>query len=307
MSTPARLVVPIDTFRRGIRFTLLGMAVNLLLASIKLVAGIVGNAYVLVADAAESMSDVVTSLFVLFGLRISSREPDELYPFGYGRAETLAAVAVAFVLIGTALGIGSAAIHQIQTPHQAPAAWTLGVLVIVISIKWVVAKVVNSVGQSIGSRSVKADAAHHLSDAITSAAAFVGISIAVWNGPGWESADDWAALLASAIIAFNGCLILRDAIHDLMDRKLEQALYTDVRQVAESVPLVRAIEKLALRRMGLSVFAEIHVQADPDLPLSEAHALGGRVKSAIRSAHPEIVHVLIHIEPFEKQVESTTN
>lgn len=291
--------VTVDALKRGMHSAFLGIAINVLMAIVKLLAGIFGNTYALIADAAESMVDVISSLLVLLGLRIASREPDEFYPFGYGRAETLAAVAVGFMLIGTAAGIAWAAIEKIQTPHEAPASWTLIVLVAVIVVKWIVSRVVNSAGQSIGSRSVKADAFHHLSDAITSAAVFVGISIAVWNGRGWESADDWAALVASVIIAFNAGLILRDTIADLMDRKLEPELYSDVRHVAESVPLVRAIEKLALRRMGLSVIAEIHVQADPELPLIDAHALGGRVKAAIREAHPEIVHVLIHIEPFQ--------
>jgi len=300
MTSPSPPVTPADPFQRGIRFTVLGIAVNALLAAIKLVAGLLGNTYALVADAAESMGDIVSSLFVLAGLRIASREPNDLYPYGYGRAETLAAAAVALMLIGTAFGIAWAAIHEIQTPHNAPAAWTLIVLVVVIIVKWVISRAVNSAGEAIGSRSVKADAWHHLSDAITSLAAFIGISIAVWNGRGWEAADDWAALLAAGIIVLNGSLLLREAIRDLMDRKLEPELYADVRQVAKQVPLVRAIEKLALRRTGLNVFAEIHVQADPSTPLVEAHAIGGRVKKAIRTAHPEIAHVLVHMEPFEQ-------
>ena len=293
-------ITPAAAFQRGIRFTLLGMAVNAVLAVVKLVAGLVGNTYALVADAAESMGDLVSSLFVLAGLRIASREPNDLYPYGYGRAETLAAAAVALMLIGTAFGIAWAAIHEIQTPHNAPAAWTLVVLVVVIAVKWAISRAVNSAGEAIGSRSVKADAWHHLSDAITSIAAFIGISIAIWKGPGWEAADDWAALFAAGIIVLNGSLLLREAIHDLMDRKLEPEIYTSVRKVAEQVPSVRAIEKLALRRTGLNVFAEIHVQADPDTPLAEAHAIGGRVKMAIRTAHPEIAHVLVHMEPFEE-------
>jgi len=292
--------VPPDALQRGIRSTLLGIIVNALLAVIKLVAGLLGNAYVLVADAAESLGDIVTSLIVLGGLRIASREPSDLYPYGYGRAETLAAATVALVLIGTAFGIAWAAIHEIRTPHHGPAAWTLIVLVVVIATKWVVSKAISRAGQAIGSQSVKADAWHHLSDAITSTAAFVGIAIGVWNGPGWETADDWAALFAAAIIVLNGALLLKEAIHDLMDRKLESDLYSAIRIKAEQVPAVRTIEKLALRRTGLSVFGEIHVQADPAMSLADAHALGGKVKQSIQQAYPEVVHLLVHMEPFDE-------
>lgn len=288
-----------EAFQRGIRFTVMGMAVNAALAGIKLAAGLLGNSAALVADAAESLGDLVSSLFVLAGLRIASREPSDLYPYGYGRAETLAAAAVALFIIGTAFGIGWVAIHEIRTPHGPPAAWTLIVLTVVILVKWLISTAVKSAGESIGSQAVKADAWHHLSDALTSLAALVGISLAVWNGPDWAVADAWAALLAAVVIVLNGTFLLREAVQDLMDRKLEPELYAAVRQVAEQVPDVRAIEKLSLRRTGLSVFGEIHVQADPQTPLDKAHAIGGCVKQAIRAAHPEITQMLVHMEPFE--------
>ncbi len=306
MPGPSPSVLPAEAIRRGIRSTLLGMAVNALLAVIKLVAGLLGNTYALVADAAESMGDLVWSLITLSGLRIASRQPNDRYPYGYGRAETLAAGAVALMLICTGVGVGWMAIHEIQTPHQSPAAWTLVVLAFVVGIKWVISQSVKSAGEAIGSQSVKTEAWHHLSDAITSAAAFIGIAIAVWQGPGWEAADDWAALFAAAIIVLNGSLLFRGAIHDLMDRKLEPELYDAVRHVAEQVPLVRAIEKLGLRRTGLNVFAEIHVQADPAMSLADAHSLGGRVKMAIQTAHPEVAHVLVHMEPFEDRAATAT-
>jgi cation diffusion facilitator family transporter len=276
----------------------LGIVVNLGLATVKLIAGLLGNAYVLIADAAESLGDLVSSLIVIAGLRIASRAPNDQYPYGYGRAETLAAAMVSMFMIFTALGIFWVAVQEIMTPHEPPAAWTLIVLVVVIAAKWLLSRTVKSAGESIGSQSVQADAWHHLSDAITSAAAFIGIAIAVWNGAGWESADDWAAVVAATIIAVNGSVLLRRALNDLMDRKLEPERYASVRRTAESVPKVLAVEKLVLRRTGLNVFADIHVQADPSMPLSESHALGGLVKATIKAAHPEICNVLVHMEPF---------
>ncbi|MFL5608627.1 MAG: cation diffusion facilitator family transporter [Gemmatimonadaceae bacterium] len=284
---------------RGIRSAQIGMLVNALLAVTKLIAGLVGNTYALVADAVESTTDIFSSLVVWGGLRVASRDPDAEYPFGYGRAEALASVVVALMLLGAALGISIEAIREIRTPHHMPAPWTLVVLVVVMIVKWTLSRRVGSVGADIGSTAVTADAWHHMADAITSAAAFIGISIAVLGGPGWESADDWAALLASCIIAFNGLSMLRPAIADLMDRTPGAHITDRVRRAAEEVANVRAVEKLALRKTGLTYRADLHVQTDPMMSLRDAHVLSGKVKSAIRTAVPQVDSVLVHMEPYE--------
>jgi cation diffusion facilitator family transporter len=275
------------------------MMVNATLAIAKLVAGLVGNSYALVADAVESTADILASLVVWGGLRVASREPDEVYPFGYGRAETLAGAVVAIMLVGAAIGIAIEAIAEIRTPHHAPAPWTLGVLVVVVLIKWGLSRHVRMVASDIGSTAVHADAWHHQSDAFTSALAFLGISIALIGGPGWEAADDWAALLASAVILFNGVLLLRRSSGELMDRTAGSEVVANIRQVAASVDGVRATEKLAVRKSGLHYRVTIHVQADPTLSLHDAHILGGKVKSAIRASVPNVQSVLVHMEPFE--------
>jgi cation diffusion facilitator family transporter len=287
-----------EASERGIRSAQLGILVNTLLAITKLVAGLVGNAYALVADAVESTADIFSSTIVWGGLRVASRDPDDAYPFGYGKAEPLAAAVVSLMLLAAAVGIAIEAIAEIRTPHSTPAPWTLAVLVAVMTIKWLMSRRVRSVGIDIGSTAVRADAWHHLSDAVTSAAAFVGISIALWGGPGWESADDWAALLASGVIFFNGVNMLRPTLQDLMDRMPGPDVVEPIRRAAESVDGVRATEKLAVRRAGLTYRVTIHVQADPTLSLEAAHVLGGRVKSAIRAAVPSVQYVLVHMEPF---------
>ena len=288
-----------DASARGVRAAQVGILINTLLAIAKLVAGLVGNAYALVADAVESTADILSSSIVWGALRLAARDPDGEYPFGYGKAEPLAAAVVSLMLLGAALGIAAEAVTEIRTPHHAPAPWTLAVLVVVMIIKWMLSRRVGAVGTEIGSTAVKADSWHHLSDAVTSAAAFIGISIALWGGPGWESADDWAALVASAVIAWNGVHMLRPALHDLMDRMPGADIVEPVRRAAEAVDGVRCTEKLAVRRAGMAYFVDIHVQADGAMSLHDAHVLGGRVKSAIRSALPQVQGVLVHMEPYE--------
>jgi len=283
---------------RGKRAAVAGILANTGLAVFKLVAGVAGHSYALVADAIESIADVASSSIVLRGLQVAGRDPDEQYPFGYGKAEALAGAAVALMLLGAAIGIAIEAIREIRTPHHAPAWWTLLVLVVVMAIKVLLSRRVGTVGYEIGSTAVRTDAQHHFSDALTSAAAFVGISIAVIRGPGWEAADDWAALAASVVIAVNAVLLVRPAVADLMDRSPEPDVVADIRDTASAVAGVRAIEKLAVRRVGLGYRAVVHVQADAEMSLRDAHELGATVTRAIHNRVPEMQSVIVHMEPY---------
>jgi len=290
----------------GIRIVRNGMLVNAVLAATKLAAGIIGNTYALVADATESAADIFASLIVWGGLTIGAQPADDDHPFGHGKAEALAAAVVSIMLLGAAVGIAFEAIREIRTPHAWPAAWTLGILVGVMTVKWGLARRVSHVGLETNSGAVAADAAHHLSDAITSAAAFIGISVAVvarhlGKGPEWASADDWAALLASCVIAYNGIMMVRAALHDLMDRMPGANIVMPLRRVAESVPGVLAIEKLHVRRVGTGYRVIVHVQADPQMSLEQAHALGGRVKYELCGSNPHVQSVLVHMEPFARE------
>jgi cation diffusion facilitator family transporter len=293
----------VNPTERGIRAAQIGVVVNAALAAAKFAAGVLGNTYALVADAVESLADIFASLVVWGGLHIASQPADEDHPFGHGKAEALAAALVAMMLIGAAIAIAIHSIHEIRTPHKTPAPWTLAVLVIVVVIKWILSRRVRVVAQSLESTAVQADATHHLSDAFTSAAAFIGITIAIignrtQGGSGWESADDWAALLAAGVIAYNGFTMLRGTVDDLMDRVPGRDVIQKIERAAHSVPDVLATEKLTARRSGTTYWVTLHVQAAPTLSLQEAHVVSGKVKSAIRAAVPRVVWVLVHMEPF---------
>lgn len=286
------------------RAALTGLGINAVLVAVKLTAGILGHSYALIADAIESSADIASSLIVWGGLRITTRPPDEDYPYGYGKAEPLAAAVVSLMLIGAALGIAVAAVSEIVTPHHTPAPFTLAVLALVVVVKEALSRKVLELGQETGSTAVKADAWHHRSDALTSTAAFIGISVALWGGPGWESADDWAALVAAAIIAVNGVLLLRPAIRDLMDRMPDGLPVVMIATAARSVTGVLDIEKLRVRRLGTDYFVDLHVQAEPTLPLRDAHILSGKVKGAIRATFPQVTGVLVHMEPYEQDLDT---
>ena len=283
---------------RSIRWTQAGLFVNAVLVLVKLVAGIVGHANALVADAVESSADIFSSLIVWMGLSIAARPADEDHPYGHGKAEPLAAAIVSLMLLGAAVGISIMAIREIRTPHHLPAAFTLFVAAGVIIIKEVLYQRVSRVAREVGSTAIAADAWHHRADATSSLAAFIGISIALAGGKGWEAADDWAALVAAMLVAVNGIRTLRPAISALMDEAPDRAVSEKALEAALGVDGVQQVENLNVRGSGLGFYVDLHAQADPSISLEEAHEIAARVKYAIREAIPSVVGVLVHMEPF---------
>jgi cation diffusion facilitator family transporter len=282
---------------QGLQTTMLGIAINIALCIIKAVAGVVGNSYALVADAVESASDIFTSAVVWFGLKTASKPPDHDHPYGHGRAEPIATIVVALVLLAAAISIAVNSIHLIRTPHEVPKNFTLVVLAGVVAIKFWLSRLTKRRGAEIQSKAVHSDALHHQSDAITSAAAFIGIGVAIYKGPGYESADDWAALLASVLIAYNAYTIFRPALAELMDEAPPAEMVEAIRRTARSVRGVEDIEKCFVRKMGFEYFVDIHIIVDGSLPVRTGHDIGHRVKDAIIEAHPRVYDVLTHIEP----------
>ena len=287
----------------GIRSTVWGILANTLLAAIKGVAGVLGNSYALIADAIESTTDIASSLIVWGGLKISGLPPDEDHPYGHGKAEPLAATVVALTLLAAAIGIAIQSIREIAVPHHAPAPFTLVVLLLVIATKEALFRFVFNVGHTIQSTAVKSDAWHHRSDAITSAAAFVGISVALIGGSGYESADDWAALFAAGIIVANAFRILRPAVNEVMDAAPSPMIEGEVRQTAREVAGVIALEKGSVRKMGFSYYVDLHVTVSGQITVREGHDIARNVKAAIMAAHPSVADVLIHIEPSDLLIE----
>ena len=279
------------------RYARFGLVVNAVLAIVKGVAGVFGNSYALIADAVESSADVLNSLIVWSGLRIAARDPDDQFHYGYGKAEPLAAAIVGLFLIGAAVGIAVEAVREIRTPHHAPAPFTLVVLVVVVFVKEVLFRRVLAAGQAAMSTALAADAWHHRSDAITSVAAFVGISIGLIGGPGWEPADDWAALVASCVILVSAVRVMRPAVSELMDRNPSGDTAGAITAAVLSVLEVRGFHGLKVRRSGGTYFVDLHVQADPHLTLRDAHIVSGKVKGAIRDVLGATAAVLVHMEP----------
>jgi cation diffusion facilitator family transporter len=287
----------VNNLQTGARIALFGLAVNIMLASVKILAGFFGNAYVLIADGIESAMDVGGSIVIWGGLKVAARPPDRTHPYGHGKAEPIAAVIVAIGVVAAALGLAIQSVREIFLPHHGPAPYTLVVLVVAVIVKEILYRYVIRFGRSVESTAVQTDAWHHRTDAITSIAAFIGISVALVGGEAWQSADDWAALFACALIGTNGYRLLRPALFEIMDTAPRGPIVDSVRNAAAAVPGVIDVEKCLIRKMGLDFYVDLHVGVNGSISVHEGHEIAHQVKTAIRQRDPRIADVLVHIEP----------
>jgi cation diffusion facilitator family transporter len=288
---------PEQMVQRGLRSSLTGIVCNFVLASFKCVAGVAGHSFALVADGIESISDVVSSSVVYFGLRFAIKPPDKEHPYGHGKAEPIAAIVVSLALIAAAILIGVESVVRIQTPHPLPEAYTLWVLLAVVGVKVLLSRYVSSVGEGIDSTAVRSDAWHHLSDAITSGFVFVGISIALFTRN--AAADDWAALCASVVIILNAWRQVRVPFSELLDAAPGPEIETEVRSTASGVPGVIGLEKCLVRKVGFHYYVDLHVIVDGKISVSQGHGIAHKVEDAVLRYDPRVAEVLVHVEPDE--------
>ena len=281
----------------AIRTTYFSIIGNTSLALIKGFAGFFGNSYALIADAIESTTDIFSSLLVLFGLKYANKPADENHPYGHGKIEPLVTFLVVAFLVTSATIIAYESIQNIQTPHKVPKPWTLIVLVSIILWKEISYRIVIRKSKQTHSSSLMADAWHHRSDAITSIMAFIGISIALIFGKGYETADDWAALLASAFILYNSYLIFRPALGEIMDEHLYDDLMQEIREESLKVKGVVGTEKCFIRKAGMKYHVDLHAIVNGEISVKEGHDISHQLKDHLRKEIPNLGHVLIHIEP----------
>ena len=282
---------------KAVQATYFSIIGNTCLVVIKGFAGFFGNSYALIADAIESTTDIFASFLVLFGIKYSSRPADKNHPYGHGRAEPLITFIVVGFLIASAVVIAYESIININTPHELPKSWTLFVLGGIIIWKEYSFRLVMKRGIEANSSSLKADAWHHRSDAITSVTALIGITIALVLGKGYEAADDWAALFASVFIVYNSYMIFRPALGEIMDEHLYDDLEESIRLISIKVEGIIATEKCFIRKVGMKYHVDLHAIVDSTISVREGHDLAHKLKDTLKKEMPYIGNVLIHIEP----------
>ena len=286
-----------EAVREGTRAAAIGVVASAVLATTKIAAGLLGNSFALIADGVESVLDIFSGLLVWGGLRMSVLPQTARYPYGLGKAEPVASLVISTVLLLAAVGIAVGAVQEIVQPQAAPAGFTLIVLIGVLLTKEAMFRTLSARGRAIGSQALQVDAWHHRSDALTSLAAFVGISVALIAGEGFESAADWAALVACAVIAYNGGRLFRVSLNEVLDVAAPTEVQEQIRAIAESVPGVDGIELLRVRRSGLALWVDIHVEVDGEMSVREGHEIAHLVKDRLLVSDLRILDALVHVEP----------
>jgi cation diffusion facilitator family transporter len=283
--------------KKAINTIVFSIVGNGFLALVKGFAGFFGNSYALIADAIESTTDIFSSILVLFGLQYANKPADKNHPYGHGKIEPLVTFLLVGFLVISATIIAHESIQNIRNPHALPEKWTLIVLTLIIAWKELSFRIVIQKSKETNSSSLKADAWHHRSDAITSIAAFIGISMALMLGKGYESADDWAALFASGFILYNSYLIFRPALGEIMDEHFYDDLVEDIRRISLTVDGIIATEKCFIRKVGMIYHVDLHAKVNGSISVTDGHNLAHQLKDTLRAEIPQLGHVLIHIEP----------
>lgn len=272
------------------------MIFNAIMAVSKIIGGLVGHSYALIADGMESTVDIFSSALIYNGLRLSQEPADQNHPYGHGRAETIAAAAGALILMGGAVLIGVSAANSLFIKRESPNVWTLVVLLIIVVLKELAFRYLLNVSKKTGSQAVKVEAWHHRSDMYTSLAAGVGIAIAVFTG--WNQADSIAAILASLWMGWNGLLLLRPAVDEIMETSTDPEIIAQIRLICLNSPGVLGVDKVLVRKMGLQLMVDLHLEVDPNQTVSEGHKIAHLAKDRLRTEIPTIADVLIHVEPY---------
>ncbi len=298
-ATPVRLssALAMQNLQEAGGLVLRGVFLNSTLAVVKILSGVLGSSYALIADGIESLLDVAGSVVTWRGVRLAATPPDVGHPYGHGKAEPLAAILISVFVFFAAILIALLSVREMLVRHHTPSAWTLIVLIVVILVKEIIFRVMSHRGKKLGSSALIADAFHHRSDAITSIAAFIGISVALIAGPGYENADDWAALFASVFIGYTAIYRMMPAINEIMDSAPDPEIEAGAREAAEAVPGVLGLDESRVRKMGLEYFMDLHLIVDGNISVHEGHRIAHEVKDAIRRQNGLITDVLVHVEP----------
>jgi cation diffusion facilitator family transporter len=290
---------PQESLRTGRGSALGAIALNGLIGVLKLAAGLLGHSYALLADAAESFTDVFSSSISLFGLTVAATPADRTHPFGHSRAETLASAAVSLALAAIGGLIFWHAALSLSEPRLAPDPRTLLVLVPVILAKEWMFHRLRARGKATGSVAIVTEAWHQRSDVVTSIAALAGILIAWIGGPRWSHADSWAAMVASVWLVGVGLWLLNPTLHELMEGSVDPSLTAFVRQTGLDCPGIRGIDKVWVRKLGMRLIVDLHIEVDPDISVQEGHRLAHDVKSKIQAELPQVLDVMVHVEPYD--------
>ena len=294
--------------REILKVTLVGSVVNVALLLFKFVAGIVGHSAAMTADAIHSLSDFVTDIIVLVFIRISDKPRDKSHEYGYGKYETLAMTLISVALVIVAAGILYSGATKVLlwldgTELEAPGMLALWAALLSIVLKEGVYHYSMVKARQLNSQAVEANAWHHRSDALSSLGTAAGIGGAIFLGQRWTVLDPLASCVVGVVIVRVAANLLRNALGDLLEHSLPDAVEEEILELVASLPDVIEPHNLRTRRIGNHYAIELHIRMDGDITLREAHDKASEVEALLKKHYGKRTHIAVHVEPVKMKDE----
>lgn len=281
------------------RVTWVGLALNLFLAAAKFVGGVLGSSQAVLADAVHSLSDTVTDIAVLLGVRYWSAPADASHPYGHHRIETLVTAGIGLILGVVGMAIGFNAVASVRSPHLRQPGWiAFGAALLSIVLKEWLYRWTVAVGRRIRSSALVANAWHHRSDSFSSYPAALAVVIALIDRK-LSYVDHIGALVVSLFILHAAWSIVKPAFYELADSGAPDHVRDLIRDVGLSAPEVTSVHAIRTRRMGSSVFVDLHITVDGATSVARGHEISEIVSARIRAQVPDVIDVVVHLEPHD--------
>ncbi len=281
--------------RQGQTGALVGIAGNLVLASLKISVGVVASSHAMLADGLHSLSDCVGSAVLLVAVRLAAKPSDKCHPYGHGKAESVGAKIIGIVVILAGFQVGVSALSRLRTgDYVVPGVLALWMAVISIISKETMFRYKYCLGKRLNSPAVMASAWEHRSDAVSSVAVLVGVGMA---RAGMPYLDPVAGVVVSGFVVKMGWDITRRAVDDLMDKVTDPELQERVNQIATVTPGVVVVNDVRVRPMGPEFLVDLKICVNPNVTVWEGHDVARRVRDCVMGEIPEIADVMVHVNP----------
>ena len=280
------------------RSTWVSVVVNVLLSSVQITVGIAAKSQGLVADGIHSLSDLVSDFVVLIAGRHSQKDADEDHPYGHQRFENAASLALGLLLLGVGVGMVWSAVGKLQTPESIPTAHAVALWVALAALvsKELLFRYMLRVAKRVKSGMLVANAWHARSDAASSLVVALGL---IGNLLGYPLLDPIAALIVGLMVAKMGWGFGWDALHDLMDRAVDEEEVQAIRQTLMNTPGVAGVHDVRTRKMGDMVVADAHIEVDATLTVEEGHNIAVAARLAVMQRH-RVLNLMTHVDPAHR-------
>jgi cation diffusion facilitator family transporter len=287
-----------NRYRASRKAAVWGLGVSLGLGGVKLLGGLLGHSLALLSDGLHSLVDAAISAALVVALIVAQRPADREHPYGHGRVEAVAGAGLALILLALAAAIAFESLSTIAERYAPPAVFTLFIAGGGACLQELLYRYVSRVARRTGSAALLATAWDYRLDALGGIGVLVGVALARWAG--WPWADHVAAILIAATVFWIGGRLLWENIQSLIDRQADPEILEQVRTEAQAVPGVLAVEKLRVRRMGIELVVEIHIEVDGNETVRDGHAVAHAVKDHLMRQIPAICDVVVHVEPYSR-------